>query len=354
MIISNSKLIFALAIFAAFLPAFFVFAETSVTQVTVYSTPAPSSLAFGEVSTSSVSLTWDEVAGATAYRIYVNDVLSSQVSATSHIISSLSPATLYSFRVSSLDAGSIESALSAAISTTTQSLPYTPPPTPTSTPTGSSYVPAPGQSVPMQIGAVSSFKITYSGATGSIPVRDVILKIEAPGATHMQTSNDLSFKNAKWVKFQPEFEWKLSEGPGTKVVYLRLQSQKEVIRSIYVDSEFKEQPRFDLNDLLDALRKNLRHQASDYSTTSRLMRYFAPTASSSYETEIRQAPVKNINSLELQKGASQEKETVKPDSSFSTTSQTKASSENVGVPPKTLIISLLLVIAAILAITIIF
>lgn len=266
--IGNIKIFLMLAAALALLPAFFVFAETSVAQVTVYSTPAPTGLAASDVSMSSVALSWDSVAGASAYRIYINDVLAGQISTTTYSASALSPNTLYSFRVSSLDVSSIESALSSAVATTTLPLPYVPPTTPaTSTPVSGGFVPALGQVVPPSVGIITSFKVTYGGSTSTIVSKQIILNIKAPGATHIQTSADPSFKNVQWVKFSPEIVWELPAGPGNKVIYLRLQSQKEAIKTIFVESKVDNQKSISFNDLVEAIRKSLKPLANFATTT---------------------------------------------------------------------------------------
>lgn len=230
------KILLSVFVLIALIPQGFLLAETTVTQVNVYSTPAPGDLASSAVSTSSVILNWGEVAGASAYRIYRNDVLLTQVSTTTYQDTSLSPSTIYSYRVSSLDGSSVESALSEAIFVTTLALPVS---EPTSTPAPSGFISSPGQKI---IGEnkfpVSSFKIIYSGGPAGISGQKVILKFEAPGATHLEISNDQNFRDAKWEKFQSEVEWQLLPGAGEKIVYVRFQSQKEPIKSIFVESDF--------------------------------------------------------------------------------------------------------------------
>ncbi|WP_369249546.1 chitinase [Streptomyces sp. R41] len=79
---------------------------------------APTGLAVGTVTSSSVALSWSAVAGATGYAVYRDGVKVQTASGTSATVNGLSPSTAYSFQVAATnDAG--ESAKSATVTATT-------------------------------------------------------------------------------------------------------------------------------------------------------------------------------------------------------------------------------------------
>ncbi|MFF1769866.1 chitinase [Streptomyces sp. NPDC058249] len=79
---------------------------------------APTGLAVGTVTSSSVALSWSGVAGATGYAVYRDGVKVQTVTGTSATVSGLSASTAYSFQVAATnDAG--ESAKSATVTATT-------------------------------------------------------------------------------------------------------------------------------------------------------------------------------------------------------------------------------------------
>ncbi len=338
----------------ALIPQGFLLAETTVTQVNVYSTPAPGDLVSSAVSTSSVILNWGEVAGASAYRIYRNDVLLTQISTTTYQDSSLSPSTVYSYRVSSLDGAGVESALSEAIFVTTLALP---PVEPTSTPAQSGFVPSPGQKV---VGEnkfpVSSFKITYSGGSTGISGQKVILKFEAPGATHLEISNDPSFRDAQWEKFQPEVEWRLSGGVGEKIVYVRFQSQKEPIKSIFVESSFSP----DKDELLSQLAKKIPSLLAGPKSQPVLPKEFFDGSSSSKPTGEAGIPVTAPSEdKELQEGFNTEKAQGQEKAEQAATAtlpkvSDRPSGENFLVNPKNICIGIVVLIVLTIIIILIF
>ncbi|MFD4624431.1 chitinase [Streptomyces sp. NPDC058475] len=79
---------------------------------------APTGLAVGTVTSSSVALSWSGVAGATGYAVYRDGVKVQTATGTSATVSGLSASTAYSFQVAATnDAG--ESAKSATVTATT-------------------------------------------------------------------------------------------------------------------------------------------------------------------------------------------------------------------------------------------
>ncbi|MEU8982739.1 glycoside hydrolase family 18 protein [Streptomyces sp. NPDC048309] len=79
---------------------------------------APTGLAVGTVTSSSVALSWSGVAGATGYAVYRDGVKGQTATGTSATVSGLSASTAYSFQVAATnDAG--ESAKSATVTATT-------------------------------------------------------------------------------------------------------------------------------------------------------------------------------------------------------------------------------------------
>ncbi|MET9910812.1 glycoside hydrolase family 18 protein [Streptomyces sp. NPDC006476] len=86
---------------------------------------APTGLTAGAVTSSSVTLSWSAVTGATSYAVYRDGAKVQTASGTSATVSGLSPSTAYSFQVTAVnDAG--ESAKSAAVTATTGSTGGTP------------------------------------------------------------------------------------------------------------------------------------------------------------------------------------------------------------------------------------
>lgn len=84
---------------------------------------APTNLSVSASTASSISLSWSAVTGASGYKIYRDGTLrtSSPVSATNYADSGLSASTSYNYRVSAVDANANESALSNAVTGTTNS-----------------------------------------------------------------------------------------------------------------------------------------------------------------------------------------------------------------------------------------
>lgn len=84
---------------------------------------APSNLAVGARTASSIALTWNASNGATGYNVYRNGtkVNASAVAATSYTDTGLAAATGYSYQVSALGNGGVESARSATVTGSTTS-----------------------------------------------------------------------------------------------------------------------------------------------------------------------------------------------------------------------------------------
>ncbi|MFF8597847.1 chitinase [Streptomyces sp. NPDC015232] len=84
-------------------------------------TPAtPTGLTAGSVTSSSVSLSWPAVPGATSYKVYKDGAALATVTGTSYTATGLAASTAYSFQVSAVNSAG-ESAKSAAVSATTTS-----------------------------------------------------------------------------------------------------------------------------------------------------------------------------------------------------------------------------------------
>lgn len=85
--------------------------------------PAPTNQSAISNSPTTINLSWSEVSGAAGYKIYRNSSTTplTTVNTNSFIDSGLTPATLYSYYLSSFDASNTESILSGIFSATTQS-----------------------------------------------------------------------------------------------------------------------------------------------------------------------------------------------------------------------------------------
>ncbi|GAA2453240.1 glycoside hydrolase family 18 protein [Streptomyces macrosporus] len=80
---------------------------------------APGGLTVGSTTSSSITLTWNTVQGATGYHVYQGDRRVQSVQGTSATVTGLKPATSYEFRVSAVN-GAGESAKSAPVTGTTR------------------------------------------------------------------------------------------------------------------------------------------------------------------------------------------------------------------------------------------
>jgi poly(3-hydroxybutyrate) depolymerase len=83
----------------------------------------PAGLAVGATTASSIALSWSAASGATGYNVYRNGarITATPVTSTSYTSTGLAAGTSYSFQVSTVGSGSVESALSAPVSGTTAS-----------------------------------------------------------------------------------------------------------------------------------------------------------------------------------------------------------------------------------------
>ena len=101
-------------------------AACGIAQFLVGPAPAilpPAGLAVGARTASSIALSWSLASGATGYNVYRNgiNITATPVTATSYTSTGLTASTSYNFQVSSVGAGSVESALSAAVAGSTTS-----------------------------------------------------------------------------------------------------------------------------------------------------------------------------------------------------------------------------------------
>ncbi|MFC5475800.1 PHB depolymerase family esterase [Paraherbaspirillum soli] len=82
----------------------------------------PTGLAVAAASSSSISLSWNSVNGASGYNVYRNGarVTAPALASTTYTDTGLSAATSYSYQASAIDSAALESALSAAVSGTTK------------------------------------------------------------------------------------------------------------------------------------------------------------------------------------------------------------------------------------------
>ena len=103
-----------------------VSASCTIAQFLVGSPPAilpPAGLAVLSTTASSAALSWTAVSGASGYNVYRNGSKVTATPATSiaYTDTGLTASTTYSYQVSSIDASSLESSLSASVSGTTKS-----------------------------------------------------------------------------------------------------------------------------------------------------------------------------------------------------------------------------------------
>lgn len=83
----------------------------------------PAALAVSATTATSVTLSWNAVSGATGYHVYRNGgkVTATPLSATVFTNTGLDPSTSYSYQVSTVGSGAVESALSSPVTGTTKS-----------------------------------------------------------------------------------------------------------------------------------------------------------------------------------------------------------------------------------------
>jgi poly(3-hydroxybutyrate) depolymerase len=101
-------------------------AACNVAQFLVGSPPAlqpPAGLATGAVTASTIALSWNAASGATGYNVYRNGtkITATPVTTLTYSATGLTASTTYSFQVSSVGNGGVESALSTAVPGTTSS-----------------------------------------------------------------------------------------------------------------------------------------------------------------------------------------------------------------------------------------
>ncbi|MDB5906165.1 MAG: poly(3-hydroxybutyrate) depolymerase PhaZ [Massilia sp.] len=98
----------------------------NIAQFLVGAPPAlqpPAGLAVGATTATSIALSWNAASGATGYNVYRNGskITAAPITTMSYTSTGLAAGTTYSFQVSSVGNGSVESALSGAVSGTTSS-----------------------------------------------------------------------------------------------------------------------------------------------------------------------------------------------------------------------------------------
>jgi poly(3-hydroxybutyrate) depolymerase len=101
-------------------------AACAIAQFLVGPAPAiqpPAGLTVGARTASSIALSWSAASGATGYNVYRNGarITATPVTSTAFTSTGLAASTSYSFQVSSIGAGAVESALSAAVAGSTTS-----------------------------------------------------------------------------------------------------------------------------------------------------------------------------------------------------------------------------------------
>jgi poly(3-hydroxybutyrate) depolymerase len=101
-------------------------AACNIAQFLVGPAPAilpPTGLAVGAATASSIALSWSAASGATGYNVYRNGakITATPVATTAYTATGLAASTSYSFQVSSVGSGAVESALSTAVSGSTTS-----------------------------------------------------------------------------------------------------------------------------------------------------------------------------------------------------------------------------------------
>ncbi len=208
----------ALAIFA---PIFFILADSSATSVDVFSVPAPGTITATVISYSEIDLEWDDVLNAVSYKIYRDSVYIGTTASSSYSDTGLSASTAYSYQVSSVDSGSIESSLSSAVTATTLAVPV-----------------AGGASIGGQ-------RIYYSQPQNIKPViinkdekysdaKQVMLYFYAQNAEQMMISNNSDFSGAKWEEYKTIKMWTLI-GSGDQKVYAKFKNSQGAISNVFMD-----------------------------------------------------------------------------------------------------------------------
>lgn len=117
--ISTDKLVIVSVCLLALLSGRVLFAAATRFGLQISPPSPPSDLAAAVVSSSEIDLSWSAAAGIVGYKVYRDGVLIASLTGISYQDTGLSPATSYSYTVSSVDAVGNESAQSSAVSAAT-------------------------------------------------------------------------------------------------------------------------------------------------------------------------------------------------------------------------------------------
>lgn len=237
-----------LVCFMAISPIFFISADTSVISVDVFSVPPPSTITATVISSTAITLSWDAVTDAVSYKIYRNSTLIGNTASTTYSDTGLTASTNYTYQVSSVDSGSIESSLSDSVTATTQSAPAS---TNTNAPIG-------GQATAVYVSKpqTTTAPILINKGQKTADSKQVILYLSAKGAEQMMISNNPNFLKATWEEYKTMKVWTLSDA-GEQKVYVKFKNSKGTVSNVYMDMVVVDQKidNTTLQNLIDKLEE---------------------------------------------------------------------------------------------------
>ena len=197
----------------------------TITPRVVTSLGVPSGLAANVISSSQIDLSWLPVAGAVNYKVYRDGGFIGSSATTSYSDISLSPATNYTYRVSSVDIGGIESGQSDPVSATTLAAPAAP-------------EEEEGGALPIlpPIPEVTPESLVINSGASYTTSRDVFLSLSARNASQVAVSNLPDFSDAIWESYKTSKIWRLTEGEGVKSVYAKFRNSSGGVSGVISDA----------------------------------------------------------------------------------------------------------------------
>lgn len=201
-----SSIIIGLVCLLSLISPIFSFAATTQLELQMAPFPAPANLTATVVSHYRIDLNWSAVSIAVSYKVYRNGVLIASPSATSYSDTGLTPGNTYSYAVSGVNADGAEFQSSSVSATTPEMGGGGLPPAAYNPPTP----PAEGFSIIINNGALETDS------------REVALTLNGGSdAARMAISNFSDFRYAVQEPYQTTKIWTLTEGEGTKTVYVK-------------------------------------------------------------------------------------------------------------------------------------
>ncbi len=237
-----------------------VLADNIAITVSVFSVPAPTDLTATVLSSSEIDLSWSTVTSSNSYNLYRNDSLLTNVSSAVYSDTGLSSDTSYTYYVTSLDAGSVESSSSTEVIAQTL------------VEESSGNTSMPSQRVIYKAAKKkqekqSTLKPIYINRGEEVTdSQKVILYFRVKDAEYMAISNNPDFKSAEWEYYVPMKVWELEKGDGDKTVYVKFKKREGIISNVYFDIIALENDDEELYKRMIEIIKLMREDLDNYQT----------------------------------------------------------------------------------------